>query len=98
MKIESIQKGDIYYHTEKIEFPEKNGVSRNYSEVISEINHKRTYVDKISCNWVDKEQTFDNQNSGHMLTYTMKLVYQGWKDNKLVFEMFNPDLIIYDNN
>lgn len=90
-KIKSIKKDKIIYHTTKSELLQReNSIAGNY--------YRNTYVDKIGCNWVDKEQTFDNQNSGVMLTYTMALVYQGYKDNKLVFEMFNPDLITYDDN
>ena len=59
-------------------------------------NYLPVYVDRIDCNWVDKEQTFDNMNNGVMLTYTMELEYQGYKDDKLVFRMKNPDLVTYE--
>ena len=37
-------------------------------------HNSKYYVDRIDCNWVDKEQTFD---TGVMLTYTIQLEYQG---------------------
>ena len=90
-KIKSIQKGtgeDCIYYTTHITQYQKQQLEKG--TIFEHI------MDRIECNWVDKEQTFDNQNSGVMLTYTMKLSYQGWKDNKLVFEIFNPDLVTYE--
>jgi|694.fasta_scaffold00478_79 hypothetical protein len=53
------------------------------------INH----VDEIQSNWVDSEQEFD---IGCIKGYKQKIAYQGYKNGKLVFEMFNPDLITYE--
>lgn len=89
-KIKSIQKGTgkncIYYTTQITEYQKKQiekGAIYNY------------IVDEIIQTWYEKEIKYGDES-------VQAKVWQGFKNinnvTSLVFEMFNPDLIIYDNN
>jgi len=84
-KIKSIQKGtgedSIYYTLPRNKFEEEH-------------TEPSYIVDEIQKNIVDKELIYDENwyPKGAVQHY----VYQGHKDGKLVFEMFNPDLVTYE--
>ena len=62
--------------------------------------HKNKYpslhVDEIQKNIVDKELIYDK--NWYPNGFVQHYAYRGYKNSKLVFEMFNPDLITYETD